>query len=56
MESYSPRTYTFITEDWLRIYRALIVYAVSLQDDKSETAQLESDYAHALAADIYNKL
>lgn len=53
---YTPHTYTFIVEDWLRIRRALIVYAASLQADKSEAAQLERDYANALAADINFKL
>lgn len=48
--------FTFCTADWERIRRALTVYAASLQADKSEAAQLERDYANALAADITFKL
>jgi len=49
-------TFTFCTEDWERIRRALTVYAASLQVDKSEAAYEERAYANALAADIDFKL
>ena len=49
-------TFTFCTEDWERIRRALTVYAASLQSDKSEAATEERAYANALAADINFKL
>lgn len=49
-------TFTFCTEDWERIRRALTVYASSLQVDKSEAANEERAYANALSADINFKL
>jgi len=56
MDAYTPHTFTFIRADWDRIHRALIVYAASLQADKSEAAEVERAYANALAADITFKL
>jgi hypothetical protein len=49
-------TFTFCTEDWERICRALTLYAASLQVDKSEAATEERAYANALSADINFKL
>jgi hypothetical protein len=56
METYTPHTYTFDQTDWERICRALTLYGASLEADKSEAAQVERDYANALASDIRFKL
>ena len=49
-------SFTFVKDDWDRIHRALIIYAASLQADKSIAAETEREYANALADDIYFKL
>ena len=56
METYTTRTFTFDTEDWERIKRALIIYSASLEHDRSGAAETERQYALALASDINFKL
>jgi hypothetical protein len=49
-------TFTFDRTDWERIRRALIAYTASIEPDRSEAAQIEREYALALASDITFKL
>ena len=56
MDTYKPITFAFINEDWERICIALTLYAAHLQADKSAAAEVERDYANALAAYIRFKL